>query len=75
MAENITQREYAANAPANGRIRWAWGRASVEIDAQITPTGLLAVGSMVGLILLAVAPIVVAGGKAAKDGHKFLQHH
>ena len=59
-------RDSKRNAPARARLRWAWGRASMEVDADITPTGLLAIGGMVGLILLAVVPVVSAGGKAKR---------
>jgi hypothetical protein len=55
-----------ANAPARARLRWSWGKASMEVDAEITPTALFAIGGMVGLILLAVVPIVSAGGKAKR---------
>jgi hypothetical protein len=54
------------NAPARARVRWAWSRASLEVDAEITPAGFLAIGGMVGMILLAVVPIVLAGGRARR---------
>jgi hypothetical protein len=38
----------------------------MEAEAQITPAGLLAIGGMVGAILLAVAPIVRAAGEARR---------
>jgi hypothetical protein len=44
--------------PAYSRVRFAWGKASFEAEAQIGPKGLLAVGGMVGAILLASAAIV-----------------
>ncbi|WP_193336000.1 hypothetical protein [Devosia beringensis] len=50
--------------PARARFRLVWGKASIEADAHITPAGLLAIGGMVGVILLAVAPIVRAAGEA-----------
>lgn len=56
--------EPAPLQPARARIRLVWGKASLEADAHITPTGLLAIGGMVGMILLAVAPIVRAAGEA-----------
>ena len=68
MATELTT-EDAPNAPARSRIRLAWGKASVDVEAEITPTGLLAIGGMVGLILLAVVPIVSAGGKATRRRH------
>lgn len=54
------------NPPAHARIRLAWGRASLEAEAQVTPAGLLAIGGMVGAILVAVAPIVRAAGEARR---------
>jgi len=55
-----------AEHPARARIRLVWGRATMEAEAQITPAGLLAIGGMVGAILLAVAPIVRAAGEARR---------
>ena len=50
--------------PARTRIRLVWGSASLEADAHITPAGLLAIGGMVGAILLAAAPLVRAATEA-----------
>lgn len=69
MSSEVTEYETPAdrpNAPAKGRIRFAWGKASMEVEAEITPSGFAAIGGMVGLILLAVVPIVRAGGKAKR---------
>jgi hypothetical protein len=52
---------------ARAQMRVTWGKASLEADARITPTGLLAIGGMVGIILLAVAPIVRAAGQAKRE--------
>lgn len=56
----------APNQPARASVRLSWGSARYEADAEITPLGLLAIGGMVGAILLAVAPIVTAAGRARK---------
>ena len=45
---------------------YAVGRVRFDARAQITPTGLLAIGGMVGAILLAVAPIVREGVRARR---------
>lgn len=50
--------------PARARIRLVWGKTTLEADAQITPAGLLAVGGLVGMILLATAPLVRAASQA-----------
>ena len=47
-------------------VRFAWGRARFEADVDVTPATLVAVGGMVGLILLGVAPIITAAGKARR---------
>jgi hypothetical protein len=47
-----------ANRPARASIRISVGNSRFQADAEITPLGLLAVGGMVGAILLAVAPII-----------------
>jgi|GEM_PF-1535325 hypothetical protein len=62
--ENDLPATTSPHALARARTRIVWGGASFEAEAQITPTGLLAVGAMVGVILLAVAPIVRAAGRA-----------
>ena len=56
-----------ADLPARARFRATWGKASLEAEAIITPVGLLAIGGMVGTILLAVLPIVLA---SARKGSK-----
>ena len=58
--------EARLNQPARAAFRFSWGRANFKAEAQITPMGLLAIGGMVGAILLAVAPIVREGGKARR---------
>lgn len=47
-------------------VRFFWGRARFEADVDVTPGTFLAIGGMVGMILLAVAPIVLAGGQARR---------
>ena len=54
----------ADNPAARARIRLVWGKATLEADAHITPAALLAVGGMVGMILLGSAAIVRAAGDA-----------
>ena len=54
----------ALNRPARASVRLGWGSARYEAEVEISPLGLLAIGGMVGAILLAVAPIVTA----AKQG-------
>ena len=54
------------NRPARATIRLGWRSTRFEADAEITPLGLLAIGGMVGAILLAVAPIVTAAGRARR---------
>ena len=49
-----------SDQPAHSRVRMVWGKASFEAEANITPLALLAVGGMVGMILLALAPVVRA---------------
>ncbi|MDB5612643.1 MAG: hypothetical protein JWQ22_296 [Devosia sp.] len=49
-----------SNRPARASVRFTWRSAHFQADAEITPVGLLAIGGMVGAILLAVAPIVAA---------------
>lgn len=70
MGTDLTEHHMAgdtnANSPAGSRLRLAWGKASLDLDAEITPTGFLAIGGMVGLILVAVVPIVLAGGRARR---------
>lgn len=55
-----------ANRPARASVRLSWGSSRFQADAEITPLGLLAVGGMAGAIILAVAPIVRAGGRARR---------
>jgi hypothetical protein len=47
-----------ANRPARVSVRISFGNSRFQADAEISPLGLLAVGGMVGAILLAVTPIV-----------------
>jgi hypothetical protein len=47
-----------ANRPARASVRISLGNSRFQADAEISPLGLLAIGGMVGAILLAVAPIV-----------------
>ena len=54
------------NRPARATIRLGWRTTRFEAEAEITPLGLLAIGGMVGAILLAVAPIVTAVGRARR---------
>ncbi len=54
------------NEIGRARARFMWGKASIEADVHITPVGLMAIGGMVGTILLAVAPIVRAAGEARR---------
>ena len=54
------------NRPAKASVRFNWGKAHFEAAAEITPLVLLAIGGMVGAILLAVAPIVTAAGNARR---------
>jgi hypothetical protein len=42
------------------RARIAMGSFSAEAEASATPKGLLAIGGLVSMILLAVAPIILA---------------
>ena len=51
------------NLPARASIRIGWRSARFQADAKITPLGLLAIGGMVGAILLAAAPIISAAQK------------
>ncbi|HEY8575992.1 MAG TPA: hypothetical protein VIL88_06605 [Devosia sp.] len=55
-----------ANQPARASFRLAWRNSQIQANAEITPLGLLAIGGMVGAILLAVAPIV----SAARSGRR-----
>lgn len=55
-----------ANQPARASFRLAWRNTHIQAEAEITPLGLLAIGGMVGAILLAVAPIV----SAARSGRR-----
>ena len=66
MAIDLTRQPDAPNANARSRVKLAWGKASIDVEAEITPIGLLAIGGMVGMILLAVVPIVSAGGKTLR---------
>jgi hypothetical protein len=50
-----------ANRPVRASIRLTWRSARFQVDAEITPVGLLAIGGMVGAILLTVMPV---GGAA-----------
>ena len=47
---------------ARASYRLAWGSLHLEADAEVhvTPRTLLAIGGMVGMILLGVVPIVAA---------------
>lgn len=54
------------NRPAKASIRFAFRRARMRADAEITPLGLLAIGGMVGAILLAVPPIITAAGRTRR---------
>ncbi len=56
----------ALNSRSRASVRFGWGSARFEADVDVTPTTMLAVGGMVGMILLAVVPIVQAGGRAAR---------
>jgi len=60
------KRGEALNARSRASVRFGWGRARFEADVDVTPTTMLAIGGMVGMILLAVVPIVQAGGRAAR---------
>jgi hypothetical protein len=51
---------HEASRPARASVRLSWGNARFQADAEISPLGLLAIGGIVGVILLAVAPIVRA---------------
>lgn len=51
---------WAAHRPARASVRMSLGNARFQADAEITPIGLLAIGGMVGGILLALAPVVSA---------------
>jgi len=53
-----------ANRPVRASVRLSLGSSRFQADAEITPVGLLAVGGMVGVILLAVAAIVRASDKS-----------
>ena len=56
----------ALNSRSRASVRFGWGRARFEADVEVTPTTMLAIGGMVGMILLAVVPIVQAGGRAVR---------
>jgi hypothetical protein len=56
----------ALNVPARTSFRLAWGRVRIEADTEISPLGLVAVGAMVGMILLAAVPVVTAAGQALR---------
>lgn len=62
------ERPQAASPAGRSRaaVRFAWGRARFEADVDFTPATLVAIGGMVGLILLSVAPIITAAGKARR---------
>ena len=47
--------------PLSSRVRIVWGKASFEAESQISPMGLLAIGGMVGTMLLAAAAVLRAG--------------
>ena len=53
--------------PQTATARLHAGRARGRLDVAISPAGLLAIGGLVGVILLGVVPIVRAAGKAKRD--------
>lgn len=55
-----------ANRPARASVRFASGNVRFQADAEITPLGLLAVGGMVGTIVVAVASIATAVNRASR---------
>ena len=55
-----------ANRPARASVRFSLGSSHFQADAEITPLGLLAIGGMVGAILLAAASVVRAGARARR---------
>jgi hypothetical protein len=60
-----SRRDLIKHSGADDRVNRAsaefqFGRASARFDVQMSPAGLLAVGLMVGSILLCVTPIVKA---------------
>ena len=51
---------------ARASVRLSVGTAKFQADAEITPVALLAIGGMVGAILLATAHIVTAAGNVRR---------
>ena len=66
VADAGDEQAAGVNARGHASLRFGWGRARFEAEVNVTPTTLLAIGGMVGMILLAVVPIVQAGGRAAR---------
>ncbi|RYG97003.1 MAG: hypothetical protein EON58_10800 [Alphaproteobacteria bacterium] len=48
------------------KVRMGWGKAQLEAQVETTPATLIAIGGMVGIILLTVVPIVSAAGRARR---------
>ena len=68
--EELTERRPAfislLRERTHARLKMGWGKAQVEAEVETTPATMLAIGGMVGVILLAVVPIVSAGGRAKR---------
>jgi hypothetical protein len=66
MSRHITERN-EAGLPERGRCRasarFKAGPLEAEAEVDITPAGLVAIGTLVSMILLSVAPIIRAANR------------
>lgn len=54
--------------PQSARVNAALGSFHLELEARMSPAGLLAIGGMVGMMLIGSAAIVWAARRAVADG-------
>jgi len=62
-ADGFDFQSLAVPQRASARLRWG-ERFAATAEVEVTPAGLLAIGGMIGMILLGSAAIVHAAGKA-----------
>lgn len=64
QADLVPAPDRPTHRPARASVRMSFGNSRFQADSEITPVGLLAIGGMVGVILLALAPVVSAAANS-----------